>query len=164
MSVLLLSISRKVFGMFLLVTSIHTIFLQRNISLFLFLRLHSLPLLILNVDKSSISFGHVRHPLQVWWSSKVKKAVRKRRKLLLPLTEVPVMKIARLRSQPLGMPRLSLPKQRLRNGRPHAHSLPPKSIFLSSALLLDLILLSPTPLAFPTVLLQGRRYRFIPTT
>ena len=60
--------------MTLLPTLTPTVLLQRNARLFL------LTSLALNAAKSSILFGHIKHPPKAWWSAEVEGAVSKRRK------------------------------------------------------------------------------------
>ena len=113
--------------------------------------------------KSSIPFGRIKRPPKTWWSAEWNKRLVKDAGLSLLLTEV--MKIARLTSPPLDVPRQSLPRPRLRHGRRPAllfHLNLTLSLYtLFFALLLALL---PRLLTFPTVLLPGNRLRFMPLT
>ena len=93
------------------------------------------------------------------WKMRLVKDAR----LSLPLTEV--MKIARLTSPLLDVPRQSSPRTRLRHGRRLALLFHPNQTrnlytFLSALLLARL----PPLLIFQTVLLPGSRLRSIPLT
>ena len=66
--------------------------------------------LAMNAAKSSIPFGLIKRPPKAWWSAEVEEAVRAGAGLSLLLTEV--MKIARLTSPLLDVPRQSLPRAR----------------------------------------------------
>ena len=124
-SVPLPSIFRKLAGMTLPPTLTLTVLLQRNTRLFLFpLQLLSLPLwqgMRPNLPILSTASNALLKPggLLRWNKRLVKDAG-----LSLPLTEV--MKIARLTSMLLDVPRQSLPKPRRRHGRRPA-LLSPKS-------------------------------------
>ena len=71
--------------------------------------------LALNATESSIPFGRIKCPPKAWWSAEVEQAVGEKRRLSLLLTKV--MKIARLTSPLLDVPRQSLPRPRQRHGR-----------------------------------------------
>ena len=113
MSILLPSIFRKLAGMTLSPTLTPTVLLQRNTRLSSAAALFTS--LALNAAKSSISFGRIKRHPKAWWSAKVKGAVSKDARLLLPLTEV--MKIARLTYPLLDAPRQLSPRPRLRHSR-----------------------------------------------
>ena len=161
------SIFRKLAGMTLPPTLTLTVLLQKNTRLFLFpLQLLSLPLwqrMRPNLPFLSAASNALLKPggLLRW-----KKRLVKDAGLLLLLTEV--MKIARLTSPPLDVPRRSLPGPRLRHGRRPALLFHLNLILnlctLFFALLLALLPRLPPLLTFLTVLLPGNRLRFMPLT
>ena len=122
--------------------------------------------LILNAANFSIPFGCIKRHSEAWWPAEVEGAVSERRKVLLPLTEV--MKIARLTSPLLDVPRQSSPRPRLRHGRRLAllfhPNLTQKLYTLLFALLLAFLPRLPPLLISLTVLLPGNRLRFMPLT
>ena len=166
-SVPLPSIFRKLAGMTLPPTLTLTVLLQRNTRLFLFpLQLLSLPLwqwMRPNLPFLSAASNALLKPggLLRW-----KKRLVKDARLSLLLTEV--MKIARLTSPLLDVPRRSLPRPRLRHCRRPALLFHLNLILnlctLFFALSLALLLRLPPLLTFLTVLLPGNRLRFMPLT
>ena len=122
--------------------------------------------LALNAAKSSIPFGRIKHHPKTWFVLRWKKRLVKNAGLSLPLTEV--MKIARLTSPLLDVPRQSLPKPRLRHGRRLALLFHLNLILnlctLFFALSLALLPRLPPLLTFLTVPLPGNRLRFMPLT
>ena len=163
MSVPLPSIFRRLAGMTLPPTLTFTVLLQRNTRFFLFpLQLLSLPLwqrmrpnlpFLLAASNALLKPGGLLR----WKVRLVKDAG-----LSLPLTEV--MKIARLRSPLLDVPRQSLPRPRLRHGRRLALLFHLNLCTLFLALLLALLPRLPPLLTFLTVLLPGNRLRSMPLT
>ena len=94
--------------------------------------------------------------------------LRRSTALLLSLLLTEVMKIARLTSPPLDVPRQSLPRPRLRHGRRPA-LLFHLNLILNLCTLFFALLLALLPrllplLTFLTVLLPGNRLRFMPLT
>ena len=120
--------------------------------------------LALNAAKSSIPFGRIKHPSKTWWSLRWEVPLVKDARLSLPLTEV--MKIARLTSPLLDVPRQSSPRPKLRHGRRFAllsHlGLTLNLCTLFFALSLALFPRLPPLLIFPTVLLPGNRLHSMP--
>ena len=78
--------------------------------------------LTLNAAEFFIPSGRIKRQHQDWWSDDMEEAALKPLKdvrLLLPFIEV--MKLHRLKTPLLDLPRLSSPKPRLRQGRQHTH-------------------------------------------
>ena len=166
-SVTLPSIFRKLAGMTLPPILTLTVLLQRNTRLFLFpLLLLSLPLgqwMRPNLPFLSAASNALLKPSGlVRWNKRLVKDAG----LSLPLTEV--MKIARLTSPLLDVPRQSLPRPRLRHGRRPALLFHLGLILnlctLFFALSLALLPRLPPLLTSLTVLLPGNRLRFMPLT
>ena len=140
MRVLLPLISRKLNGMALLLTSIHTVFLHRKTSHFFFPLLpHSSPFW---PECSNYKPGSL--PRRKKWFGKDAKH-------LLLLTEV--LKSTKPTSQPLDMPLPSSPKPRLQGMLTSPLNLILNQSTLSSTMLLVLVI--PLPLPFLTALLPG---------
>ena len=122
--------------------------------------------LAMNAAKSSIPFGRINSILKPGGLLRWKKRLVKDAGLSLLLTEV--MKIARLTSPPLDVPRRSLPRPRLRHGRRPA-LLFHLNLILNLCTLFFALLQALLPrllplLTFLTVLLPGNRLRFMPLT
>ena len=101
-----------------------------------------------NAAKFSTPFARAKLQPQAWRSAKVEEAASENVRLLLPLIEV--IKIVKLASPFPDMPRLSLPRSRLRHGRRHVISIPLNLCIHFSVLLLALL---PPLLTFFTVFL-----------
>ena len=164
-SVPLLSIFRKLAGMALPPTLTLTVPQQRNTRLFLFSLLLLFSLLWHwmwpNLSFLLATLNAILKPggLLRWKVRLVKDA-----RLLLPLTKV--MKIARLTSPLLDVPRQSSPRPRLRHGRRPA-LLFHLNLTLNLYTLFFALLLAHLPCLLPpllTVLLPGNRLRFMPLT
>ena len=156
------SIFRKLAGMTLPPTL--TILLQRNTRRFLFpLQLLSLPLWQWMRPNLPFLSAASNALLKLGGLLRWNKRLVKDAGLSLLLTEV--MKIARLTSPPLDVPRQSLPRPRLRHGRRPALLFHLNLILNLCTLFFALSLaLLPPLLTFLTVLLPGNRLRFMPLT